>query len=124
MKNLLLIFSMLFMLSCGSDSAKSSSDAKADTEKENTEQSDASSKSDCDDFLDDYEKWVDEVIVVYKKAKEDPTDIENTQKLLTVTTEVAKWADKWEGLMDCANNEKYAKRMEELEERMNKAMEE
>jgi hypothetical protein len=123
MKNLMLIFSMLFMLSCGADTAKKNSDATSD-EAVKTENSEGTSKSECDEFLDDYEKWVDEVIVVYKKAKEDPTDVENTQKLLTVTTEVAKWADKWEGLMDCANNEEYAKRMGELEERVNKAMEE
>jgi hypothetical protein len=124
MKNLMLILSFLFMLSCGTDTAKNNTDKEADADKAKTEQSDATSKSDCDDFLDDYEKWVDEVIVVYKKAQDDPTDIENTQKLLTVTTEVAQWADKWESLMDCANNEEYAKRMEELEERLNKAMSE
>ncbi|PLX15710.1 MAG: hypothetical protein C0599_16265 [Salinivirgaceae bacterium] len=123
MKNLLLIFSMLFMLSCCTDATKKD-EAKADDQKANTEQTDDASKSDCDEFLDDYEKWVDEVIVVYKKVQEDPTDMENTQKLLTVTTEVSKWAEKWESLMDCANNEEYAKRMEELEERVNKAMSE
>lgn len=124
MKNFMLILSFLFMLSCGTDTGKNNTDNEAGADKAKTEQSEATSKSECDEFLDDYEKWVDEVIVVYKKAKEDPTDMENTQKLLTVTTEVAKWADKWEGLVDCAKNEEYAKRMEALEERVNEAMEE
>lgn len=83
-----------------------------------------SSMNSCDQFLNDYEKWVNEIIVIYQKVKENPMNIEYTQKLMNVTIEMEEWSKKWTNIYECAENEQYAKRMEELQKKVDKAMEE
>ena len=79
-------------------------------------------KNDCEKFLDSYEKWADEVIKVYKKAQENPLDIENTKKMMESTQKMSEWSQKWSKLYDCADNEKYAKRMEEIQKKIEQQM--
>lgn len=107
----------LVLISCGTNKSNNKkNDAKADSKIETL------TSDHCDEFLDDYEEWIDEVLEVYKKVKENPMDVQNTQKLLEVSEQMTNWSEKWTGLLDCANDEDYAKRMEALEERVNNAM--
>jgi len=122
MKKLLFLISAVALLSCGN---KTNEDSKSNdkTDVVQTEKS-LSVEGGCDEFLNDYEKWVDEVIKVYEKVKANPMNMQNTQKMMDATTKMEEWSEKWIKLYDCANNEKYAKRMDELQEKVNKAMEE
>ena len=122
MKNLLLIFSMLFMLSCGTNTTKKN-DAKADAEKakkENVKKADDAAKNECEVFLEDFEKWVVELESTYKKVKADPSDKDSEQKLLRANENLVEWQNKWDSLGDCINNEEYENRMLDLEDRVNK----
>jgi hypothetical protein len=120
MKNLMLIVSMLFLLSCGSEAPKNKKDIEADTEKAKTEKAEETPKNECEQFLDDYEAWVVEVETAYKKAKTDPSDSENTQKVLRAGEKTSDWANKWDSLSDCSDNDDYEDRFLDLEDRVNK----
>ncbi len=124
MKKILFLFFPLVLLSCNNNSSNKTSKKSSNNDTTSIEQinKSVSVEGGCDEFLDDYEKWVDEVIKVYKKVKENPMDMQNTQKMMDATTKMAEWSEKWTKLYDCANNEKYAKRMDELQEKVNKAM--
>ena len=126
MKKLILLLSVFFVLAaCGSNKDKGSAENDEATDTEETTSKDTKSgNSECDKFLDDYEKWADEVVELYKKAKENPMDMGNMQKIAESSQKMAEWSTKWGELVDCAQTEKYAKRMEEIQEKVNKAMEE
>jgi len=114
----ILLVSALLMLACNNNSSSNdqNNDDQAETKTEST------SKASCDKFLKDYEEWVDEVIEVYKKVKENPMDLANTTKAMEASQKMADYAQKWTGLYDCANSKKYAKKMEALEKKVEKAM--
>lgn len=116
MRKLILFLGVILATSCGT----STNDKNTDSENKNTTES--TDVSACDQFLDDYEKWADEVIEVYKKVKENPTDVENTQKMMEATAKMAEWSEEWTKLYDCANNEEYAERVEKIQEKVDNAM--
>ena len=124
MRNLIFVLSVFFFISCGT----STSESQTENEKESKEES-ATEKDDtgfdtgsCDEFLADYEKWVNEVIVILKKAQENPLDLQNSQKMLELTQKMGVWSQKWLALYDCANDEDYAKKMEELQEKVEREL--
>lgn len=120
MKNILFLVSLLILLSCGNKTNKTEGE---DAESATIEQTDKSGAiGGCDEFLDDYEAWVDEVVKIYANYRENPLDEQNTEKLMQTTQELSEWSEKWVHLYDCASDDKYVKRMEELEERVEKAM--
>ena len=127
MKNLMLMFGLLFMFSCGTD-APQSNDVKKNAEKEKHEQAaeaektDQTLKTECDLFLDDFEKWVVEIETTREKLNENKNDNKSTQILLQASQKLVDWANKWESLADCADDEKYEERMLDLEDRLNKAI--
>lgn len=123
MRNILFFVVMLVMASCGSNTGKKQSDNE-DKETKVEQKQKKSAQGSCDEFLADYEKWVDEFVKLYKEAKANPTDMEVTQKMVDATNKMAEWSEKWTKLYDCANNEKYVKRMEELQKRVEKEMNE
>ncbi len=76
----------------------------------------------CEKFIADYEVWVNEVTKVYKKAKSNPMDMKNSKKLVEASKKMKEWSKKWEGMTDCKNNEKYSKKMEELQAKAEKML--
>ena len=94
------------------------------TEKEQPTEQELKAENGCEAFLNDYEKWVNEVIEIYEKVKENPMDVQNTQKLMQATLKMQEWSEKWTGLYDCTDNEKYNKRMEELQKKVDEAINE
>lgn len=122
MKSILFLASLFFLISCGNNPGKSQND-KNDSEEIGTEQTNTiSATAGCDEFLDDYENWVNEVVEVLNKAKEDPSDVQNTQKVTDATMKLQEWSQRWIQLYDCAGNEKYEKRMIELQEKVEQAL--
>ena len=118
MRKLILFLGVILATSCGT----STNDKKVDDENKTTSTTESTDVSACDQFLDDYEKWADEVIEIYQKVKENPTDMQNTQKMMEATAKMAEWSEEWTKLYDCANNEEYAERVEKIQEKVDNAM--
>jgi hypothetical protein len=82
------------------DSESSSSSAS------NSESTDVSSSSgDCYEFLDNYEKFMDDYIAILKKYKNDPTDASILSEYTSILSEASEWSTK---TADCAADTKFA----------------
>jgi len=126
MKNILFLTVLFVFMACGNSSKEEVKDeAKGSEELNNQIQSTGNSSSkigDCDEFLDKYEEWVDELIKVYEQAKKNPLDLENTGRLVEITQEMTKWSEDWANLKDCSENKEFASRIEELQKKAEEAM--
>jgi hypothetical protein len=125
MKNLMLIVSMLFLLSCGSEATKNKQDSQVDAEKVKTEeaiteQAEETPKNECEQFLADYEAWVVELENTRKELNADPSNDKLKQKLLQASQKNTDWLNKWDSLADCESNEVYDDKMLDIEDRLNK----
>ncbi len=125
----ILCFVLLAVIySCGGGST--SGDKESSDEASEKVQSGKSSKekgeaiADCDDYLDQYEKWIILYIEALKEYKENPHDNKTLMKFSEAMSEAPRWAEEWINLHACAYNEKYQKRFEEIANKANKAMEE
>lgn len=126
MKKYVIILSTLFLFSCGNAENEAKKETK-NSDKEKLEineekQSATNEKVNCEDFLKDYEVWADEVIDLYKKVKQDPSDINNTTKLMNASKKMKEWSEKWQTLYDCSSNEEYNKRIKEIEDKLDNAI--
>lgn len=127
--NLFLIANLLLAVACNSGSDKKDKDDKEDKSKTETTTSkdedvlktDASILA-CEEFLDDYETWVDEVVKVYEQLHTDPMNVDNSQKVMDAGTQMASWSEKWYKLAECAHHPQYEERMEALAEKLEDAM--
>ena len=72
----------------------------------NTESNEESSSSgECDEFLDGYEKFMDEYIVIIKKMQKNPNDMSVMTDYTSIMTEATEWAEK---TADCAADAEFA----------------
>ena len=105
MKKLMSIFgAALFVFSlssCGGDDATETKTTETETtetettEIETTETADADSE--WDEFLNDYERWMDEYISVMKKIQDNPSDMSLMLSSADLAQDAMKWAEKMEG---------------------------
>ena len=63
---------------------------------------DRSNNSECDEFLDGYENFMDNYIVILKKSKADPTDMSIMTEYMSLMTEASEWTSK---TPDCTDME-------------------
>lgn len=75
----------------------------------------------CDDFLNDYEAWVDEYIEVYQDMQRNPTDPAISGRYIEATQQMAAWSEKWVGLYDCADDPGYTRRLEKIQAKIDEA---
>ncbi len=81
--------------------------------------------ADCDEFLDEYEAWMDEYLELLDKHKDNPAALAGTKEFSDMTMKSMEWASQGAQLaMDCASNSSYEKRMKEIQEKSNKRMKE
>ena len=66
----------------------------------------SSNNSECDEFLEGYENFMDKYIAIIKKQKADPADMSIMTEYATIITEASKWAGK---TPDCTDAEFVAK---------------
>ncbi len=127
MKKIIYLFAFFgFLLFSGCGNApkdKGSHDEDATEETTDSNKSDDQIK-DCDDFLDRYEKWMDDYLAVLEKYMKNPLDAELVTKYMELSGEAVNWATQWGALIDCAGEEKYEKRFDEIEEKAEKKLEE
>jgi hypothetical protein len=55
---------------------------------------DRSNNSECDEFLEGYENFMDNYIVILKKSKADPTDMSIMTEYMSLMTEASEWTSK------------------------------
>lgn len=145
MKNLLAILGFFLIVSCGNNDANDATvtdDQNSTTTQQNNNTStnnnavvnnndnnddDVNANNnaattfnpdDCQQFLDDYEAWADEAIVVVKSAKANPTDPQNIEKLLVVSEELANWSTKWNTIYGCSDDQDFNARVDEIEQKI------
>ncbi len=121
---LLAIFGFLLYSGCGNAPKD-----KGSNDEEVTEESGDSKKSDdeiknCDDFLNKYEEWMDDYLALLEKYLENPLDADMGAKFMELSGEAVNWATQWGAMYDCANDEKYEKRFDEIEKKAEKKLEE
>lgn len=114
-----------FLFSCGGSTEKT---GEATNDETSTEQSNENASGDvannCDEFLDNYEEWVDDYLAVLEVWKEDPTNVANSQEMAELAQTYGTWMQEWTQYASCAAQEKYQKRFEEIGDKVDKKLEE
>lgn len=80
---------------------------------------------DCDEFIDQYEKWMNDYIELLGKYMKNPMDATLSQEFMTQGQKASFWLNQWHGkLLHCTSQEKYQKRFEEISAKADKKMKE
>jgi hypothetical protein len=105
---------VMFLASCGGGDVESAiSDSTSEIEEAATEVEEAevatevvvadrSNNSECDEFLEGYENFMDNYIVILKKSKADPTDMSIMTEYMSLMTEASEWTSKTPDCTDMA----------------------
>ena len=101
---LLVIFSFAGVYSCG-NSGK---------EKQKASEEEVAGSTPCDEFLAEYEEWADEYYRAIEDYMNNPSDEEIADRYMELIQQAMEWSTKWITLADCADDEKYEKRFEEI----------
>jgi len=78
----------------------------------------------CDEFIADYEKWMEGYIDLISKYKDNPAGLIGDPDYTKVSMESVEWASKWANDLSCATNIKYQNHFSEVQERMEKKLKE
>ncbi len=108
------ILGMFAVYACSSGSEKGSESKQEKSE----------SIKDCDDFLAHYEEWVDDYIKVIDDYMNNPGDEANAARYMELVQEAMQWSTKWVTLVECADDEKYEKRFEEISKEVEEKLKE
>lgn len=131
MKTLIpIIFSVsLILTACGGKQSATEENEKADSKtelsEEELESTDVEVAKDCDDFIDQYEKWMDTYLEFIEKYMKNPMDATLSEKYMELASESIEWTNQWgTKVIICGSQEKYEKRFDEISERAEKKLEE
>lgn len=129
MKNIIPFAIAVFLLmACGGNKKSNMEQALEDLEKaseELLEASDVEPAKNCEEFVDQYEAWMDDYLGLMEKYQKNPMDAALSAEYLKVSQEAIGWMSQWNGpLITCAGQEKYEKRFDEITARADKKMEE
>jgi sulfite reductase alpha subunit-like flavoprotein len=126
MKKSLYAFIVLsfILFSCGESSEQTTESNDDQTITEQKGEATTTDFADCDEFLDNYEKWVDDYLTVLEAYMEDPTNIQISQEYLLLAQNSGTWLTEWTEYASCAAQGKYEKRFDAISDKIDKKMEE
>ena len=122
MKKLIYLFLMLGIFVTYSCGGSGSDKVKEEATEENTKQS--GEIKDCDDFLAHYEEWVDEYLEVIEAYLKNPADASTATRYMELMQETMGWSTKWVAMADCADDEEYEQKFEEISKKVEEKMKE
>lgn len=121
-----MLIMLIFAWSCGTKQPKTEATEETENalEKE-AEISPADKAKDCDEFVEQYEKWMDDYLVLIEKYMKNPMDQDLMLQFTKVQGEAMQWATQWQSeMMLCSGIEKYEKRFNEISEKAEKKLNE
>ncbi len=122
---ILFLTAMLFT-SCGNKQSKEESTKDSDPKSEESLENDNLEEAkNCDEFIDQYEEWMDDYVELIEKYMKNPMDAALSEEYMKLAQEGMNWMSQWNSkLIYCASIEKYEKRFEEISEKAEKKLEE
>jgi len=124
----LFLFTSLLFASCGnnpSNEKEKSTNASEQLSDELSKSGDIENPNSCEEYLDQYEKWTEDYFKLVEKYMKNPMDASLSGEFMKQAQEGSLWLDGWSSeLADCASNEKYQKRYDEISEKVEKKLEE
>ena len=124
----LMIGSMIILSSCGNNPQSEQEKATEATEEayeKAVDEADLKEAKDCDEFIDQYEEWMDDYCVLLEDYMKNPMDASLMEKFQEMGLKANFWMTQWTGkLYQCASREKYQKRFDEISEKAEKKMKE
>jgi hypothetical protein len=74
---------------------------------------------DCDDFLDTFETWTDDLITIMAKHKDDPVTLAMSPEYINTMMEGVNFMQGWQTIsVSCATDDSYEKRMKAIQKKM------
>lgn len=68
----------------------------------------------CDEFLEEYEELMDQYLEVIEDYFNNPSDEATASKYMELMQKTMEYNNKWEDLIDCADDEKYIEEFEAI----------
>ncbi len=128
MKTLVSIIFCFAMLLTSCNNNQSKKESASDTDELTTKSlksDDFEGAKDCDEFIDQYEKWMNDYIKLIEKYMKNPMDAALMEEYMKVAQESMNWMNQWNSkLAYCASKKKYEKRFNEITEKAEKKLEE
>jgi hypothetical protein len=117
----------LLLTACGGKQSadQEKTDNNSELSEEDIESAEFEEAKNCDEFIDNYEKWMDAYIEFIEKYMKNPMDATLSEEYMELAQESINWTSEWSTkLVFCATQEKYEKRFEEISERAEKKLKE
>ena len=114
---LIILLSILGFASCGNSGTKKENSAQKEEEK-------SDEIMNCDDFLANYEEWIDEYLIVIENYVKDPVNETLAEQFMELMQEGMEWSTRWLALADCADNEEYEQKFEEISKKVESKLKE
>ena len=123
--SLIFCTALLFTSCSNNQSKKESGKAEDQSSDKSIESGDLKKAKDCDEFIDQYEKWMDDYIILIDKYLKNPMDATLMEEYMKVAEESISWMSQWStNLAYCASIEKYQKRFDEISEKAEEKLKE
>jgi hypothetical protein len=120
----ILLFASLLFSACGNSESKDQ-DKTDSTEISDEDPTKVGEAKDCDEFIDQYEEWMDNYIVMIEKYMKNPADATLLNEYMKLAQEGMTWMNQWNSkLFYCASQDKYQERFDEISEKADKKMKE
>ncbi|MCK4466373.1 MAG: hypothetical protein KAU83_11745 [Bacteroidales bacterium] len=125
----IIFFTAMLLTSCGiSQSKEEKEESTNETDlilDQSAETSDLKEAKNCDEFIDQYEEWMDNYIILIDKYLKNPMDATLSQDYMKQAQKGIVWMNQWNSkLTYCASKEKYQKRFDEISEKAEKKLKE
>ena len=109
----------LLLTACGgkqsANEENEKTDDKSELSDENNESMDFEAAEDCDDFIDQYEKWMDTYLEFLEEYMKNPMNATLSEKYMKLANESVEWTNQWGAKMIiCGSQEKYEKRFKNI----------